>query len=243
MAVVVPTPGNAERRTILAIIQRAAPKIGLTTPAAIFSATDATAVELAAIANEVMERIVRAHDWSRLKLEHQMIGDGASVGYSLPADYLRMPKDGRVWSMVDRAPLTAVQNGDDWLRLSVEDAGRIRPAWIILNGQMQFAPAPVDGDVLRFLYVSRFAVTDEAGGLKTAFTADTDAFVLDARVLELGMIWEWRNRKGLPYAEDMATAETALAQAISDDAGAHVLTQRSGARFSASPAYPWAITP
>ena len=40
--------------------------------------------------------------------------------------------------------------------------------------------------------------------------ADGDSFVLDERLLKLGMIWQWKANKGSPYAEDMATYGDAL---------------------------------
>ena len=96
------------------------------------------------------------------------------------------------------------------------------------------------GDTVKFIYIRNAWA---AGGTKTAFTADDDAFDLDERLLKLGMIWQWRANKGLPYAEDMANYEAALAMLIGADKGENIL--RIGGRRSSFPdakiAYPWSL--
>jgi len=61
-------------------------------------------------------------------------------------------------------------------------------------------------------------------------------------MLELCLIWTWREQKGLDYAEDMATAEVAMAREIEADKGARVITQHSRRNVRAKIAYPWSIT-
>jgi hypothetical protein len=47
----------------------------------------------------------------------------------------------------------------------------------------------------------------------------------------------------MEYAEDMATAEEALSQAIEKDKGARIITQSSRRNVRAKVAYPWSIAP
>lgn len=57
------------------------------------------------------------------------------------------------------------------------------------------------------------------GTLTGAFTADDNEFLLDDRLLTLGLIWRWKAQKGLDYSEDLQTYEIALAQAQVRDRG------------------------
>lgn len=228
---------------VLDIIRRAAPKLGIDQPESVFGSTDRTAIELASIVGEVAERIARAHDWTRLTTQAELIGDGIATSLALPADFLRMTRGGNVWSSDAQQPLVAVPLTEDWLQLQVRGFDVTPGSWRLAGDAIEVMPAPAAGETLKLYYISSNFAKAADGTAKGGFTAGTDTFLLGDRLLELTLIWEWRSRKGLPYGEDMVTAETALAQAISDDKGPRVLTQRSRSRLDAQPAYPWSIEP
>lgn len=229
-------------RTILEIAQAAAPRMGLAVPGQLFGSTGDTETELRSVLQAAADRIVRAHDWSVLKVEETNTGDGTTEGFDLPSDYLRMPKEGQVWSTRWQHPLAPV-TAEEWLRLDVREYDLVVGTWIILEGQIKFRPVLTSTETARWFYISDLAVKPASGANKATFTADTDTFRLGDRILELALIWEWRATKGLPYEEQMATAETALAQAISDDKGARIIAQASRRNFQGKMAYPWQITP
>lgn len=229
-------------RTILEIVQNAAPKIGVATPSALFSSTDETDIELRKVLQSAAERITRSHDWSILKTEATYAGDGVTEGFALPSDYLRMPKDAQVWSTRWQRPMLPVTS-EDWLRLEVRNYDLIAGTWIILGGQMKFKPVLVTGESAKWFYIADASVKPVSGPNIARFAADTDTYRLGDRLLELQFIWEWRQRKGLAYGEDMQTAEIALAQAISDDKGARMIVQASRRRLQGKIAYPWAVGP
>lgn len=229
-------------RTILEIVQNAAPRLGLAVPDVLFGSTDRTLVELRAALSEVSDRLAEQHDWTVLTYEETNTGDGSTEGFDLPTDYKRMPKDAQVWSTRWQRPLLPI-SGDDWLRLDIRQYDLITGTWIIRQGQMKFRPVLATGELAKWNYVSTNVVKPATGSNKPRFTADDDTFLLGDRLLELHLIWEWRHRKGLPYGEDMQTAELALAKAISDDRGARFVTQSSRRNVRAKIAYPWSIEP
>jgi hypothetical protein len=229
-------------RTILEIVRSAAPRIGIARPDQLFGNTSDESVEIRAVLQEAADRIVRAHDWSKLKVEETHTGDGVTEGFALPADYIRMAKEAQIWSTRWQHPLAPV-TAEEWLRLDVREYDLIVGTWIILEGQVKYRPPLATGETGRFFYISDLAVAPASGANKARFTADTDTFRLGDRILELALIWEWRAAKGLPYEEHMATAETALAQAISDDKGARIIAQSSRRNFKGKMAYPWGIVP
>lgn len=229
-------------RSVLQVVQSAAPKLGISVPAALFAVSDRTEVELASVLNEVATRILKSHDWSALKVKASNAGDGSTEEYSLPDDYQRMPKDGQVWSSRWQRPLLPISVEDD-LRLEVREYDQIVGTWLMIGGKIKFRPALASDETANWYYVSSHYANSEAGGTAGAFINDFDTFRLDDHTLELQLISEWRYRKGLDYAEDMRSAELALAQAISDDKGARIITQSSRRNVRATPAYPWQITP
>lgn len=241
--VVVPPSGSVTGDgNILAIIKAASRALGVKVPTAVYSATGRTEVELAQVANEMARRIRDAHDWSMLKVLNTETGDGTTTTFTLPSDYRKMPKDQQIWSSRTQEPLTHISGGDDWLNLTVRNYSVVTGVWTILGGAVQVMPAPSASESLYYYYISSNMVETAAAEYQASFTADSDIFRLDDRVLELGIIYEWRSRKGLDYKDELADYQEALGKAISDDKGARILTQRSRQRIDASIAYPWTIS-
>jgi hypothetical protein len=92
-----------------------------------------------------------------------------------------------------------------------------------------------------FVYMHKNCVEVYGGGGGTAdfFSNDNDTFVLDERLLKLGMIWQWKAQKGSPYAEDMASYETALARVAGADVPAPIIIDRLPISSAARVAFPW----
>ena len=229
-------------RTALQVAQSAALRIGIDVPSALVSATDRTNLELREIMQEAAERIVRSHDWQVLKVQATVNGDGTTTDFALPTDYLRMPKDTQVWSTRWDRPLLQVTVEDD-LRLAVREYDLVQGTWTIIAGSLRFRPALATGEDAYFIYISDTFVSPASGADTNRFSLDDDEFRLNPRLLELGMIWEWRNRKGLEYTDDLDIYNAALSEAISDDKGARIITQSSRRNVRANVSYPWEIVP
>ena len=99
--------------------------------------------------------------------------------------------------------------------------------------------ALANADTVKFFYISNYIATG-----KTAFTSDGDVFLLDERLLTLGVIWQWKANKGLPYAEDMVNYNDAFNVAVGNDKGSNILVVgQSRLRMGADYAFPMVITP
>lgn len=187
-----------------------------------YSSTDQVAVEMADLANEVASDIAKSHDWGALTKVHTINGDG-SEAYDLPDDYDRMAMLGDVddpatwfWGYERFTSVTEWQRYKNGGFLIIANGG-----YIILGNQIHFYPGP--GNSATFPYISNEYARSESGTPKKEFTSDNDTFVLGERLLTLSLIWRWKAQKGLEYAEDMATADLAIAQAQGRDRGAYVL--------------------
>ena len=229
--------------TVLSAVQDAALYLGLERPEQVYSATDRDALELGQIAREAAAMIADEHDWQTLKRLETITGDGATTAFDLPSDYLRQPKDTQLWSSRLETPLTHVLSHDEWLQLEVQAAEVILNVWTILGGQVQFRPAPETSETVKYYYQSRLLANDGAANIET-FTADTDTFRLDERLLKSAIIWMWKSQKGLAYAEDLQRFEDVLSRRIAEDKGAKMLAMgRQRAIRDARVAYPRSVTP
>ena len=202
-----------------------------------FASTESVAVEMADLVNEVATDIMKSRDWRMLTSVAQITGTGAEA-YDLPTDFDRMvlasDVDDQAQWLWGYEPFDTV---NDWMRFKTGAGGITQPGgWIMLGGKIQFYPAPVG--TAQFPYISNLYAKSASGAPKSAFTADSDTFRLDERLLTLGLIWRWKAQKGFEYAEDMQNYETALAQAQGRDKGASVLRSvgrhMTGARVSYS---------
>lgn len=236
--------------TVLSALQSAAVRLVGYRPPTIYSSNDQLEIELADLANEVVREIVDSYDWQALTRLHKITGDGASTEFDLPGDYKRMVKaqsvhDGKSWFW----GYTRCADVDTWISLKTGNYLGMTPGWwIILQNKFQFLPAPADQATAIFPYISENAVLSRPGentGIITPqkrFLNDEDTFALDEDLITLGVIWKYREQKGMGYAEDMATYEIALAKAQANDKGARILTAPSLSEWpGVRTAYPWPL--
>lgn len=215
-------------------------------PSTVFSSTEQTVVEVADLVTEVAIDIMKGHDWQALTKVHPITGDGAATTFPLPADYDRMVMgqgvaDANSWLW----GYSRVPDMDTWMQIQNGFyLGVVSPGWwMLLGGQFQFQPAPASGAVARVPYVSNNFALNKDGLPKATFSADTDTFLLDERLLTLGLIWRWRAQKRLEYAEDMQTYEIALSQVQARDKGPMVIRSRVGRTGNLHTGWPWPLGP
>ncbi|MBR0913124.1 phage adaptor protein [Bradyrhizobium japonicum] len=210
-------------------------------PISLFAPTGANvrfANELADLATETATDIAKQHDWRALTKLNTITGDGSSLAFDLPSDYDRMPLKAEVYSATwNQWRYNGAKDLDQWNDILNFFGTGIPGWWIILGGQFQITQGagvalPV-GTNARFYYIS-----NQIAEGKKAFTADTDAFVLDERLLMLGLIWRWRAQKRQEYGEDMKNYELALEKEIARDKGSRLLVT-GPQRFPANVSNPY----
>jgi hypothetical protein len=114
----------------------------------------------------------------------------------------------------------------------------------LANSSLWVLPAQdIDAVTATFNYLDKNCINLASGGRGDAFTSDNDSFVLDERLLKLGMIWQWKGQKGSPYAEDMANYQDALQTAQGADKPSPIIVNRSPISSYARVAYPYPIDP
>lgn len=189
----------------------------------VFSADDQVGNEMADLSNEVAADIAASHQWQALTKIAAITGTGQTA-FDLPTDYDRMLTGSGLQDA--SSPFWGYDHilyPDEWVqRLNDGYTGALK-GWIILGGQLQFNPAP--SGTVNFPYISTYWARAEDGTPKDEFTADNDTFFLGDRLLTLGLIWRWKEMKGLEYAEDMQNYETALSQKQLRDGGPRILLQ------------------
>lgn len=230
--------------SLLTVFQQACTSgIALEKPSAVYGSTTREHVELANIANEMAAMIAASHEWQILNKIAVITGDGATEDFALPADFDRMLDKSQLWSTSLETPLSPISDRDDWLELDIKTFDFVINAWIIYAGEIHIKPALSTGVQVKYFYQSNLWGLNGATPI-SEFTADTNTFRIDERLLKLGIIWKWREMKGLPYAEDLATYERLLAKLAMRDKGSRII--RLGKAVlprDTTVAYPQSIVP
>ncbi len=228
--------------TVLTAAQTAGLRIKGEAPVSLFSSPTDFAKELANLATEVAVSIMKAHDWRRLTLLKTITGDGTDTSFALPSDYDRMPLGAKVYSASSMMPLRPARDVNQWLEFEIDPVVGDPGFWIILGNEFHIKPPLGNASTAKLYYISNLCIT---AGTKAAFTADADTFDIGGdRLVTLGLIYRWKELKGLDFALDEENYKTALSQEIGRDKGARILF--AGApRFSSdvNVAYPGVITP
>lgn len=210
--------------TTLSACQSAIARLVARKPNSVFSSDDEICVEIADLANEVAADIAEACDWQALTVLKIITGDGVTVNWPLPDDYVRMVGGTDIhsgtWTYMRYAASPTL---DAW-----QDLNALLPAippgyWTILQNQIGFVPTISSGQDARFYYISSNWARSASGQPKALFDRDDDTFVLDDRLLTLGLIWRWKSMKGMDYQEDMRNYDIALSQAMTRDKGSRVI--------------------
>jgi hypothetical protein len=208
------------------------------------ASTEPEHVELAGVANEMAERIAEAHEWQAFKRLTTITGNGDDDAWDLPEDYDRLPVAQQIWTSRLTTPLRQVQDQDEWLGLQVRYLSQAPlGSWTLLGGQVVFNPVLASGETAQFYYMTNLICADSDGATKTAFTADDDTFRLDERLLRQGIIWRWKQLKGLPFEVPMFEYQSLLERRITRDGARTVITTPRSRMSGADVALPWTIVP
>lgn len=158
-----------------------------------------------ALANKVLSSVSYKKDWPVLIREHKFATVGNEGAYELPADFHHIVSP----SAVDedhyynlRGSLTPLQWYRKVLNGSVDWGSGFR---IDQYGKkFMVAPVPSSPDNLVFMYVTNLIAKNDAGDPIAQYVQDTDVSMIDEDLIELGLSWRWRQKKGLDYTAEMA---------------------------------------
>lgn len=215
--------------TVVDIVQRAARTLGIPKPQAVAGSSDPQVQQLAQVLLDEIEDAGGRHDWSVLKRSYTwtvgttgtLVNGVATLPW--PSDFGRIPAEegirhGRFWHVQRQQTLMGPVAGTDWDDMTSGLAGVLGAYWRPWTTGIQVVGATA-ADTIRFGYQSRFALTSPQGADQDDVVTDADLVLLPAFQTRLGVIWRWRQRKGLDYAEDLASYERELEQNTSFDGG------------------------
>lgn len=225
--------------TMLSICQAVAEELGLPMPSAIVGSADRTSRQLFRLLNRE-GRILAKRNWTILHKEHTFTTVNGTPSYALPADYgsiidetawdrdtywnLRGPLSASEWQIHKSGSISNVAIRNRWRIKALDNANRF-----------YIDPTPSSANDMVFEYLSSKWCTDTIGTtFYTAFQADSDVSLIPEELLELGLMWRFKNAKGLAYDEEYDEYVKEVESAIAHDGGAPTLNMGASARVGES---------
>jgi hypothetical protein len=174
-----------------------------------------------ALANKALESASFKKDWPILVREHQFETVIGQSVYPLPLDFHHLVSPSAVNSdqyYQLKGSLTPIQ----WYRMALKGAVNWSTGFRITPFTKEFniAPAPTGVQKLVFMYVTMNIATSADGNPVPRYTQDNDVAVIDESLVELGLTWRWRQKKGLDYTAEMAEYNGTLNRAFAQMYGA-----------------------
>lgn len=222
--------------SVLSVARDAALSLGLEQPSVLFTNTTRTWVEMISVINESARQILEDYDWQRLKKVATVTGNGVDLSFPLPSNYDRMVADANLWGPTyTYYPSQQVQDFNLWLEMQSWSMETWQQHWSVFGGDLNIMPILPLGETLTYGYISN----DIVNGSQSEFTADTDTFTLDERLLKLSVIWNWKANKGQDYAGDLQKYEEAMNRAKFKDPGARqTIYSGRGRRWPTGQSFP-----
>lgn len=202
--------------SVLSVIQQAMFRCGQPQPTIAVSNTDATVQQFVSMSIDIGQEMQERKYWSNLNIAAQIVGDGVTTLFALPSDWGGLSPGQQLFSsLYPTLPLYGPVTNEQLAAMKASPAFPTRPVWRVVGGTMEIWPALGSGEVVSFNYYSVNWISDVTGATrKNTWSADSDFSVMDERTLARGVIWMWKQSKGLDYAEDFRRYERSMDRAV-----------------------------
>lgn len=209
--------------TLLQICQDFFGERALAVPQAVYASTDPQVLQLKRILETSLENLVTRGRWQELTHEATLVTlaleDQGNIETLCPNGYGYAIGD-TFWDRTNKLPLVGPMSSLDWQALKAWVVTGPRYQFRLRNNKLLVTPAPTVGYDWRFEYVGRYAITDTTGAtFKDRFTVDSDLIQLPRAIVNADLTWRWKKEKGISYAEDFATAERMIVDAVGRSGG------------------------
>lgn len=200
------------------VLGRAARACSVTAPSSWITDTTVAISELRDdFLQETIAELQKRIDWSSPIGKQTVITGNGDQNYALPSDFVRLMSDGLAVyeTTATRRAAVPVNSDGAWTYLNeIGSAGGSRYYRVKGyegNFTIDLYREPAASDSITVHYVSNVWMKSGAGVEGKLFSDADDVVIYPRRVLELGVIWRFRKRKGLPFGDILAEYEAWIA--------------------------------
>jgi hypothetical protein len=205
------------------------PLCGLPLPVQAVSSTDPTIAKFVALAQDLGDELRERFFWRNLNIAGQIVGDGSTTLFALPADWAEFSPGQRLFStLYPTLPIYGPVTNEQLAQMKASPAFPTRPVWRIIGGTLEIWPALASTETVTFNYYSTNWVSNAAGIVRQpGFLLDSDFSMIDEIVLRRGLIYRWKESKGLDYAEAQASYQHSIDRAAGREDAERIVSTAS----------------
>lgn len=197
--------------------QAAARLIGIPAPSTVIGNTDPQAAELLACAQDEGFDLMRRGLWQALMTVKTFTAVAQTVQTSaVPSDYDRFVQE-TFWNRTRKRPLYGPVTAQEWENLVAWTSSPVVDTFRFVGDNIWIIPNPTAGDTMAYEYISENWCESSGGTGQAEWAADTDVGVLDERIMTLGVVWRFKQKKGLPFMADYDKWDARARQALVQD--------------------------
>jgi len=221
--------------SIVDIVRTVARRVNINSNfSSVVASTDPQITNMLYLAEQEGQELAARYPWQELIKEKTFtslaaslqgtVGDGGDI-LTTTDNYDYIMND-TMWNRDSRIPILGPNTAETWQARETMGVTGPYPRYRIRGNSLYFLPAPVTaGDDITFEFYTKNWIYQSVGDTyKAEFTDDTDAPVLDARLITLGCVWRWKHARGLEYGQDFDNYERAVADSTSRDGPKPILT-------------------
>tara|TARA_S200002703_G_scaffold112940_1_gene98445 strand:+ start:248 stop:967 length:720 start_codon:yes stop_codon:yes gene_type:complete len=172
--------------------------------------------------NEEGKELSKRHSWQVLESEQTFTATATETqSTALPAD-MGNPKRfirGSFFNRSETRPVAGPLSPQEWQAQKSLTASLLTDGFRIRGNDWLAIPTPTAGDTYVFEYISSYWVDTDADGVgeTESWENDTDTALIPEDLMYLGVIWRFREARGLNYAEHFNTYEKNVIEAMMRD--------------------------
>lgn len=211
--------------TVAEVMTKIARECKVTAPNTWSSATTLTVLEMKDLLQETVDELLERVDWPDPISKTTVITGTGVETYALPDDFKRLTRDELAiyeTTKTRRAGIPVTTRGQWSFLQDIGSAGGnlyYRTSGDESEGyEISFFPLAATNDSIQASYVSRNWLTI-SGVDGYAWTDEAATLLFPRRLIELGVVWRFRRRKGLPYIDRYNEYEAILARLANDKKG------------------------
>lgn len=198
-------------RTVLQTVQRVCQRLAIPQPSALVTSTDPQVIQLRVIMEDVLTEAMVRWNWEQLSRRATFFALAtASQGTleSLTGTSFVKINNNTLWDLTRKCEVEGPTSERMWqYRQAVPMSGPVYQ-YQIREGQLFLDPVPTAGAPFSFFWTSNLCFSDSTGATKRAsIEQDDDLCLFPDNFLYAGLLYGWKQEKGLPYAEDLRTWE------------------------------------
>jgi hypothetical protein len=207
--------------SLLTIVNNAAVRLGIDTAiTSVVGSTDATAIQMLALAQEEGKALARRHSWQNITKEKTFTSTAAAVQASSVASDFDRFVDGSFFNRTDKRPVEGPLTPQEWQFAQAVVATTIVEAFRMRGGDILITPTPADtSTTYAYEYISTNWCSSSGGTHQSSWAADSDSGLLNEELMTLGIMWRYAKAKGYDYGELFRTYELQCMSAASRDGG------------------------